>query len=362
MSRALLPTIIKYQCTLWVWIFFTNLCQANQLNQAVILQYHHVSELTPASTSVSADKFREHLNLINQRGFQVLPLPSILKQIKQGAEFSRKTLGISFDDGYLSIYQHAFPELKKRKLPFTIFVSPQAIDQEHGNSLSWAQLKEMQENGATIANHSLNHAHLLNRKENENLSEWQVRIRHNVQQAQRRLTSELKVSQKLFAYPYGEFNQDLQNLLKEQGYTAFSQQSGPVSAYSHMQALPRFPASGVYANLDTLTTKLESLAFKVVDESPKSEALQFGQAAPFLDLTLLSDDVNYKSIQCFYLGLTIATKVTKQGGQVRVIAHHNSPLRVGRSRYNCTAPSLSQNKFYWYSMPFIMLNEKGEIR
>lgn len=359
MFRAILSFLINCQLSILACLFFSGYCQASSIHQAIVLQYHHVSDSTSPSTSVSSEKFIEHLELIDQLGFQVLPLPVILKHIQQGISFPQKTLGISFDDGYLSIYNNAFPELKERELPFTIFISPQAIDKQHGNSLNWLQLKEMQDHGATIANHSLNHEHLLTKKSNETLIEWQTRITQNINQAQLRLSSELKTSEKLFAYPYGEFDHALQSVLNELGYIAFSQQSGPISSSSHLQALPRFPASGVYANIETLSVKLKSLAFNIVNENPKSELLQPGQPAPELDLTLQAQDLNYQHLQCFYQGERIATQVTQKGDLLRVKARHSKPLKKGRSRYNCTCPSLNQNRYYWYSMPFIVSNEQG---
>jgi peptidoglycan/xylan/chitin deacetylase (PgdA/CDA1 family) len=360
MLRTILSTLVT-RFYLLAALFFTASLQASPQHQAIVLQYHHVSDSTPVSTSISPEAFIQHLELIEQLGFQVLPLPKILERIQQGLAFKQDTLGISFDDGYLSIYENAFPELKKRGLPFTIFVSPKAIDNHYGNSLSWEQLKEMQDNGATIANHSLDHDHLLARKGDESLNNWQKRIQQNISAAQQRLIIKLKTPYKLFAYPYGEFNHHLQDLLKVQGFSAFSQQSGPISSYSHMQALPRFPASGPYARIETLSVKLKSLAFKIIGEKPKSEIIKFAEAAPTLDLTLMANDVNHKHLQCFYLGEKIETRVIKNKERLELTAYHNKSLKAGRSRYNCTAPSLSQNRYYWYSMPFVVLNEQGNI-
>ncbi len=321
--------------------------------QAVILQYHHVSSLTPASTSIDPLQFIKHLDLIEQQGFQVLPLPHVLNNLKQDRSFKRKTLAITFDDGYLSIYENAFPELKKRNLPFTIFISPEAIDKKFGNSLSWQQLKEMQRGGATIANHSLAHKHLLATHNGESPTQWRQRIKRDIQTSQSRLKEALGVSNRLFAYPYGEFNQAIISLIKELGYTAFSQQSGPVSPSSDWQALPRFPASGIYARLDTLKVKLNSLAFEIISAAPTSQLLTFGEPAPTLGLRVNSEDVQYQQTQCFYMGAAIDTQVTELGADILIRAQLAGPLKAGRSRYNCTAPSLSQKRHYWYSMPFI---------
>jgi peptidoglycan/xylan/chitin deacetylase (PgdA/CDA1 family) len=321
--------------------------------QAIILQYHHVSASTPTSTSITPQQFIKHLDLIESQKFQVLPLPQVMNTLEKGRLFKRKTVAITFDDGYLSIYKHAFPELKKRNLPFTIFISPQAIDDKFGNSLSWDQLKEMQKFGATIANHSFAHDHLLTKYSGESHEQWHQRITQDIQTSQARLQEVLGVNRLLFAYPYGEFNQAIKDLTKELGYLAFSQQSGPVSQSSDKQALPRFPASGIYARLKTLKIKLNSLAFNIKSVLPVSQILTLGEPAPALELRVNAHDIQYKQTQCFYMGAAIKTHVTKIGPDLLIHAQLATPLKEGRSRYNCTAPSLSEKHHYWYSMPFI---------
>lgn len=353
-TTVLSSLVFRYACLVLAF-FFCSFTHANTLNQAIVLQYHHISNATPASTSVSPVKFIEHLDLINEMGFQVLPLTDVIKNINNSIQPIRKTLAISFDDGYLSIYQNAFPELKKRGLPFTIFISPSAIDNQHGNSLNWQQLKEMMEHGATIANHSLNHGHLLNLNKHERMTDWKNRIINNIEGAQNRLVEKLAINHKLFAYPYGEFNQELINILKELNYTAFSQQSGPISSCSNFQALPRFSASGQYSQLDTLRVKIDSLAFDIYDVGPISQVHNWGEKAPLLELKVKAEDINKDQLQCFYLGERINTTVTQLGSHLIIKATSDIPLKEGRSRYNCTAPSLSLPNYYWYSMPFVSL-------
>lgn len=329
------------------------------LNQAVILQYHHISSTTPPSTSASPEVFEEHLNLIDRLGFQVRPLTEVIAAIKAGRPFEDKTVAITFDDGYDSIYLEGYPRLKARNWPFTVFISPRAIDKNHGSTMSWEQLNEMQRNGATIANHSLQHLHLLERLSGENQETWQQRIRNDIQQAQTRLKETLNIDNQLFAYPYGEFDEHLKRLLSEEGYIAFSQQSGPVNQYSDFQSLPRFPASGIYANPKTLETKLNSLAFNIKSVTPEHKIRSSSEPAPELSITVLADDVRYQQTQCFYAGTPIPTATTKQGEHVVLTAQFNGNLKTGRSRYNCTAPSKSMKRYYWYSMPFITLNESN---
>ncbi len=353
MFRALLRLTIQLAITFITLLSANAFSQKISQPQAVILQYHHVSTLTPSSTSIDPLLFIKHLDLIEHQGFQVLPLPQVLNKLAQATPFKRKTLAITFDDGYLSIYENAFPELKKRKLPFTIFISPEAIDKKFGNSLNWQQLQEMQRNGATIANHSFAHNHLLAKNKGESQAQWRQRSMLDIQLSQSRLKEELGVENLLFAYPYGEFDQALKSLIKGLGFVAFSQQSGPVSPSSDRQALPRFPASGMYARLETLKVKINSLAFDIKSALPSSQLLTFGETAPALKLRVNAGDVQYQQAQCFYMGTAINTKITTLGSDILIEAQLATPLKAGRSRYNCTAPSLSQNRHYWYSMPFI---------
>jgi len=361
MFTTILSSLIFRFTSLVLPLLFCTFTHASILNQAIVLQYHHISDTTPASTSVSPTKFIEHLDLINEMGFKVLPLTEVIKQINNPVQASSKTLAISFDDGYLSIYKNAFPELKKRGFPFTIFVSPNAIDNQHGNSLNWQQLKEMINYGATIANHSLNHDHLLIKNDNELMTDWKNRIVSNIEGAQNRLVEELGINHRFFAYPYGEFNQALKTILKELNYTAFSQQSGPISSCSDFQSLPRFPASGQYSKLDTLRIKINSLAFDITQEAPISEIQNFGENAAILELKVKAEDINKAQLQCFYLDKKINTEVAQVGNYLTIKATSDTPLNEGRSRYNCTAPSLSQPRFYWYSMPFVTLKRKGTL-
>jgi len=324
---------------------------------ATLIQYHHVNNKTPAITSITPKQFQAHLELIESLDFQVLPLADILHNINNNINFDKKTLAITFDDAYSSIYENAFPLLKARKWPFTIFVNPKAIDDSHSLQLSWDMLKEMQKNGATIANHSHEHNHLLKRISNENKMQWLIRTQEDIQKAQTRLEEKLDIHHKWLAYPYGEFDEHLQGMLKEQGFIGFSQQSGAINKTTDLLAIPRFPASGIYANAKTLKTKLLSRPFYVLGEKPKYKIREVTERAPELHLTVNKQDINHRYVQCYFSGKKMNTNKKVNDDTLTISAQFNGTLPHGRSRYNCTAPSLSQKIYYWYSMPFITLKD-----
>lgn len=69
---------MRWMQTVKLVIFFSPLFgpswSAFAADSAVVLQYHHVSADTPASTSVSPEQFERHLEYLAENGFNVRPL------------------------------------------------------------------------------------------------------------------------------------------------------------------------------------------------------------------------------------------------------------------------------------------------
>lgn len=357
--------LITVALLLLQFFIFTHSARANNLpSHAVVLQYHHVDTTTPQSTSISPEHFEAHLSLIESEGFNVKPLPWILDKLKSNQPLPAKTVAITFDDGYLSIYQNAFPLLKKRNYPFTVFISPKPLDDKWGESLTWDQVREMQSAGATIANHSYDHLHMLDRLHNESDEQWEKRVSDNIVHAQKRLKEELGEIEQILAYPYGEYNQALKTLVKSLGYIAFGQHSGPIGETSDFLALPRYPAAGIYSNINTIKTKLYTLPFTIEETLTKRSHVKKQTSAPLLSLAIKgSSDFYARQIQCYFMGSPIPTTVEKgdnipkhlmqSKNIIHIRAQSEVALPMGRSRYNCTAPSKQSPYYYWYSQPWL---------
>lgn len=315
----------------------------------VVLQYHHIDDNTPAVTSTRPAVFKEHLQLLQNSQLQVVDLKTALEQIKHDSAAPINQVAITFDDAYLSIYQNAWPLLKEAGFPFTVFVNPKQIDAKIKNMMSWEQLKELQDHGAIIANHTQRHPYLI--EYSGNLDGY---LDVEINTAEKRLQEKLGVSHKLFAYPYGEFNLEIAQWLKEQGYTAFGQQSGAIGNKTHQQALPRYPAGGIYANPQTLKTKLYTLAFDIAADQYQEPVLRHNNP-PTLSLNIPIKDFHPNQIQC-YSGSEGEIDVEKQVNEqvVNIVVRANNPISSGRDRYNCTAPSIKHpGYYYWYSQQWI---------
>ncbi|MDP2504741.1 polysaccharide deacetylase family protein [Oceanobacter sp. 3_MG-2023] len=322
--------------------------------ELVILQYHHVSTSTPAATSISPADFKRHLLLLASLNKTIVDLPSAIQTLRQGGTLPDNAVAITFDDAYESIYHNAFPLLAQRRWPFTVFVNPGTIDAEHEGIMPWQQLREMQQQGATIANHTQDHPYLIQRPDNLTLDAW---LTQQVDNAEQRIKQEMGQSNRLLAYPYGEYSLAIAEWLQDHDYLAFGQHSGAVSSQSFWQAIPRYPVAGAYADPDTLNNKLQTLALPVASNSLVDPALG-SDNPPELRLTLHSQDLDPDHLRCFASGEgQIDHQVDVTGTTITLTTQATQPITQGRSRYNCTAPSLSKpSYFYWYSQLWINTN------
>jgi peptidoglycan/xylan/chitin deacetylase (PgdA/CDA1 family) len=322
--------------------------QAQTAPQAVILQYHHVSTQTPASTSISPDAFRAQINYLKDNGFTVLPLEQVVSALRTGSELPDRTAVISFDDGYFSVYETAFPILRELDFPFTIFIAADLIGSNPGLYSSWEQLRTMAAAGATLANHTMTHPYLMDRLEAENDADWLARIRSEIVGAEARIKQETGQSHQLFAYPYGEYDPQLQQLIRDLGYVGIGQHSGPINAASDFTALPRFPFSGIYASMNTYKVKVQSLAFNVAVTNPDSDITDERSPSAELDF-----DGSYRldSLNCFNNDQPMKVVVLDAAAQ-RYRVETTVENHSRRFRYNCTAPG-HEGRFYWYSIPWL---------
>jgi biofilm PGA synthesis lipoprotein PgaB len=327
-------------------------------NHAVVLIYHHVDIGTPASTSLSPELFGEHLDYLADNGYGALPLAALVDSLQSAGTIPDRTVAFTFDDGYSSVYSEAFPRLRARDWPFTVFICPDAVDQQRGPVLTWDQLREMAEAGATIANHGLYHRHHQRRDDGESDEVWERRIRKELQDAQQRIIEEIGSAPDLFAYPYGEFDGDLRRIIRDLGWAAFGQQSGPMGEMSDFTRLPRFPMAGPFAAMKNFGEKVASLPLPVTDVQPDNPQLPIGNgtdgAGPLLRVTLGSGEFRAGQLAAFASGQGAADLNwdEKKAGVLEVRAR--SALGPGRSRYNITAPAKDGGRYYWYSHTWIV--------
>ncbi|MCC6207047.1 MAG: polysaccharide deacetylase family protein [Gammaproteobacteria bacterium] len=322
---------------------------------AVVFMYHRFGETAYPATNIRLEQFDQHLEHLAAAGYQVWPLQRIADRLRDGGEIPDRTVAITVDDAYLSVYAEAWPRLKRRGWPFTVFVSTDVIDQRLPAYMSWAQMREMSRDGVVFANHSSRHDYLVRRNKGEDEEAWRARVKADIEHAQQRLTKELGAAPMLFAYPYGEYDDPLAELVRGLGFTAFGQQSGALGRWSDPRALPRFPMAEAYADPAGFRGKAAALALPVRAVEPWDPVIA-GAAPPLMRITVASrpedGDARLDALRCFDQGgEDIRVERIGQDGNDAVFAVRAARgLPPGRSRYNCTAPSASMpERYYWFS-------------
>ena len=322
-----------------------------------ILLYHHVSDATPAATSVSPATFAAHLELIESEGYDVVPLAQIVDALVAGDAMQSRWVAITFDDAYESVASTAAPMLAERGWPFTVFVSTDYVDDGYGLYLSWDDLRSLEADGATIGNHTLAHEHMVRLRAGETAGDWQQRLAREVTDAQARLQAELDAPLRLFAYPYGEFNAEVAGLMQSLGFISFGQQSGPVGSTTNLYAIPRFPMAKGFDSVQSLAEKLRTEHLPLLEPQTPATVLAANAGPPALELRI-GDTARVRpgSLNCFVAGqpnaqVTWGDSVTIQAGV---------SLSPGRSKYTCTAPHpVIPRAYYWHTHLFIKPRADG---
>ncbi len=324
-------------------------------SHAVVFMYHRFGDVRYPSTNIRVDEFDAQLNWLAKNHYQVWPLPKIVEYLKSGRPIPDYVVAITIDDAYQTVYEYAYPRLTARGWPFTVFVETGAVDAHLPDFMSWDELREMQQHGANYGDHTVNHAHLPFRQKGETDLAWADRVRRDILQAQARLQAELgpraNASPKLFAYPYGEYDQDLAELVNGLGFVAFGQQDGAIGEPFDPRALPRFPIEEGYSDLASFALKAASLPMPIDSLQPSNPLVTAVNNPPRLELSLIPGRIPSGALHCYLKGLPMPINWLN-AARTRLSIQAQQPLDIGRTRYNCTA--LVKGRYYWYSHMWLL--------
>ena len=115
---------------------------------AAILLYHHVSSSTPASTSISPEAFKSHMEYLDAH-HTVVSLQDVVSAIQHNTTLPENAVAITFDDGYANILDNAHPILADLGFPYTVFINPDEIG-VGPKQLTWEQVIAMQNDGVVL--------------------------------------------------------------------------------------------------------------------------------------------------------------------------------------------------------------------
>lgn len=193
-----------------------------------VLIYHHFGDSRYPTTNVEMAAFRQQLAYLAEHRYHVISLADLVAFLRQKKPLPEKSVVITIDDGYRTIYTNAWPLLRQYGFPFTVFLYTEGLERGYANYLSWAQVKEMQAAGVDFQDHSYFHRRLATRPANADEAAWRAAIRDDLARSRALLTARLGQPPRFFAIPYGEYNTLVLDEARKLGYAAILTQDGGV--------------------------------------------------------------------------------------------------------------------------------------
>ena len=192
-----------------------------------VLVYHNLSAQDKGRLSLAARTFEAQIRQLHDDGFHAISLAEFVAFTAGRRQLPRKSVLLTFDDGYKSFVQYARPTLKDYGFGATLFVYSDFIGA--GSGLSWQELRTLSDQGYDVQAHSKTHANL-RRKEGESEAAYAKRIEAELAYPLTLYKKNLPRAVDALAYPYGEMDDELLPFVAKYGYAvAFTvrRQSNP---------------------------------------------------------------------------------------------------------------------------------------
>ncbi len=255
----------------------------------ISIMYHRFNETKYPSTNIQLDIFKEQLKIIEDEGIKFIH-PKEFEQSLVEKKKERKIL-FTVDDGLLSFYKNAWPILKKKQIPFILFVNTREVGAF--NYMNWDQIRELyKEDFVEIGNHSHSHEYLVD--------ESREVIENDILKSIKIFEEKLGKNSDFFSYPFGEYSLEFKNLIKSLGFKyAFGQHSGVIDETKDKFELPRFPINEKYGEIKRFKTLMKTLPLKFESITPEDKYLVQSKNPPVVKIKFFEDTKNINQINCF---------------------------------------------------------------
>jgi peptidoglycan/xylan/chitin deacetylase (PgdA/CDA1 family) len=212
--------------------------------RSLVLCFHSVSPSWQSALAVSPEQFRDQLERLLGQGYRGVTFSHVVE-----GEVPVKALAITFDDGFRSVLQNAWPILRELGLPATMFVPSALIgrpgpmtwpgieqwvgtpDEDELIPMSWDELRQLRDDGWEIGSHSRVHPRLTDLPDEELAAE--------LVESRETCSREMGAPCLSLAYPYGAHDRRVREAARAAGYRAATGLSLRGDAYS-------WPRIGIY--------------------------------------------------------------------------------------------------------------------
>lgn len=225
----------------------TSLYAADRNDTIAVLMYHHLGYEDEGAT-LAPERFAEQMAWLAGEGYYTATMDELLRFLQGELDLPPKTVVITFDDGYLSNYEIAYPVLRKHGLRAAFFPVGASRGKTPGKyrHYSWEQAREMTASGyVEIHSHSYDMHYyskdgtpaLLAAAESERMVDLLL--------SRMQIVDQVGVNPVAIAYPYGAVDEKVLASVRRAGFQlGFTVEPGCVSRGADPLLLPRLNVAG----------------------------------------------------------------------------------------------------------------------
>jgi peptidoglycan/xylan/chitin deacetylase (PgdA/CDA1 family) len=217
------------------------------VSEVLVLCYHAISPTWAAPLALGPELFERQMTMLVRRGWQPTTFRDAVKDPP-----ARKTLAVTFDDAFASVYEHAYPILSSLGMPATVFAPTSFMSERRPlqwngidhwlqtdaapelAGMSWEELGRLHQDGWEVGSHTRTHPRLTNLDD--------AAVRDELAESRHEIATHLSAPCETVAYPYGDVDERVADAAQSAGYVAGAALASSLRA----RGLQRWPRVGIY--------------------------------------------------------------------------------------------------------------------
>lgn len=206
------------------------------IRQIPVITYHNISQ-QPAKEDalfISAGHFDLQMKAFYNKGYHAILPDQLAAYYQTGTGLPSLPFMITFDDAHVEQYTLALPILEKYQFKAVFFVMTVCIDKK--GFLSAKQIASLSSRGHAIGVHTWDHPNMTKQR--------QLNWKSEIDKPKKRLEEIIGKPINCFAFPYGAWNVQILQGLKQRGFTTAYQLQGKQSADYPLLTIRRIMVNG----------------------------------------------------------------------------------------------------------------------